>query len=233
LDCLLDSAAFALSSRLPLFAPALAALRNFPPARSLQASWRDPTRGARRLSDDDDLALALASRNGDRQAFARLVRRHQDRLFRYLHRMTGSRDDALDLAQDAFVRAWQALPGWRPDARFTTWLFQIARNAALDVLRRRGSVEVSAGEEMPEAVDFAADPLRHADAAQQLRLLDAALAALSPEHREILIMRDIEDMAYEEIGAVLALGEGTVKSRLARARAALLARMDVLQGERR
>jgi RNA polymerase sigma-70 factor (ECF subfamily) len=139
--------------------------------------------------------------------------------------MTGSRDDALDLTQDTFVRAWEALPKWRPQARFSTWMFQIGRNAALDVLRRRGTVEVEAGETLPESIDFAADPMRRLDAAQQLERLGEALAALSTEHREILIMRDIEDLPYGEIGASLGLGEGTVKSRLARARAALLARM--------
>ena len=179
---------------------------------------------------DEDAALALAARDGDRAAFAAIVHRHQDRLFRYLHRMTGSRDDALDLTQDAFLRAWEALPGWRPQARFTTWLFQIGRNAALDTLRRRGTVELDSGGVLPEAVDLAADPMRRLDAAQQLERLAESLTALNPEHREILIMRDIEDLPYDEIGAVLGLAEGTVKSRLARARAALLARMALPSG---
>ncbi len=87
--------------------------------------------------DDADMAQALSARAGDLRAFAGLVRRHQDRMFGFLLRMLGTRDEAMDLTQDSFLKAWKALPDWRPEARFTTWLFQIARNAALDLLRHR------------------------------------------------------------------------------------------------
>ncbi len=80
---------------------------------------------------DDDLAPAGRAQRGNRNAFAQLVRRHQDRLFRFLLRLTGSRDDALGLVQDAFLRVWQAMPYWRPEAKFSAWLFGIARNAAI------------------------------------------------------------------------------------------------------
>lgn len=180
----------------------------------------------------DDNALAGRARDGDRGAFAELVRRHQDRVFRFLLRLTGSRDDALDLAQDAFLRAWQALPGWRPEAKFGTWLFQIARNAALDLLRRRGTVEVATEPAaLPERSRRGDDPFVRLDGAQRVRLLERVLAELSPEHREILLLREIEEMAYDEIAATLDLTEGTVKSRLARARTALLDRFRQLAGE--
>lgn len=182
--------------------------------------------------DDDDLPLVRKAQDGDRLAFAELARRHQDRLFRFLLRLTGSRDDALDLAQEAFLRAWQALPCWRPEAKFTTWLFGIARNAAVDLFRRRGGVETAAPEALSERPDTAATPFARVEATERLRLLERALAVISPEHREILLLREIEEMAYEDIAATLSVSEGTVKSRLSRARAAVLMEFRRMAGER-
>lgn len=169
-----------------------------------------------------DRDYAERAREGDASAFAELVRRHQDAVYRFVLRMVGTRDEALDLVQDAFVRAWQALPQWQPEAQFRTWLFRIASNAALDALRRR---RVVAFEPLGGAFEAAADepdPERRLELKQRVAALEASLAKLSAEHREILLLREVEDMSYEEIGAVLGLSEGTVKSRLARARAALL-----------
>ncbi|MBL8488796.1 MAG: sigma-70 family RNA polymerase sigma factor [Rhodocyclaceae bacterium] len=178
--------------------------------------------------DDADEALALRARSGEREAFASLVRRHQDRVFGFLLRMLGNREDAMDLTQDAFLKAWNALPGWRPEARFTTWLFQIARNAALDLLRRRGSLQFVSLDDPPQQGDAQdprdAGPLpeeRLADR-QRIDLLQRALAALPAGYREILLLRELENMSYTEIAATLGIQEGTVKSRLARARAAVL-----------
>ena len=81
--------------------------------------------------------LVALAQKGDQQAYGALVRRHQDRIYRHLLNLTGSREDALELAQDVFIKAWEALPAWRPDAQFHTWVYRIASNAALDVLRRR------------------------------------------------------------------------------------------------
>jgi len=183
------------------------------------------------VDTQDDVSLAGRARDGDRRAFGELVRRHQDRVFRFLLRLTGSRDDAYDLAQEAFLRAWQALPGWRPEAKFATWLFGIARNAAIDLLRRRGVVEPVAPADVPERADTSSEPFARLDASQRLALLGRALAALSPEHREILLLREVEDMAYNEIAAALGVGEGTVKSRLARARAAVMKEFRRIAGE--
>lgn len=170
-------------------------------------------------SDDECVKSALV---GDRTAYSILVRRHQASLHRHILRMVGSHDDALDLTQEAFVRAWQALAHWEPGAQFRTWLFRIASNAALDLLRRRKTVEFVPLDDTFEAADTGAGPERSAQGTQEVRRLDAALARLTPEHREVLLLREIEDMSYEDIGRVLALTEGTVKSRLARARAALI-----------
>ncbi len=128
----------------------------------------------------------------------------------------------MELTQDSFVRAWQALPTWRPDAQFRTWLFTIASNAALDLLRRRKTVEFVPLDEGFDTSHPGAGPERQAQLTQEVWQLEAALMQLTPEHREILLLREIEDMSYEEIGRVLSLSEGTVKSRLARARTALI-----------
>jgi RNA polymerase sigma-70 factor (ECF subfamily) len=175
---------------------------------------------AHRERDDQD--CAVAARAGDSAAFSELVLRHQDAVYRFVLRMVGTRDEALDLTQDAFVRAWQALPQWQPEAQFRTWLFRIASNAALDALRRRRVVGFEPLEEAFEPPGDEPDPERRLELKQRVATLEASLAKLSAEHRDILLLREVENMSYEEIGAVLALSEGTVKSRLARARVALL-----------
>lgn len=112
-----------------------------------------------------------------------------------------------------------------PEALFKTWLFRIARNAAFDWLRRTKRVaRVEIGEDF-DVPDPAAGPDRIVETQQAYRLLEAALARLPPDHREVLLLREIEEMSYDEIADVLDIGVGTVKSRIARARAGLLDRM--------
>lgn len=165
-----------------------------------------------------DREYAELSRQGDHAAYSALVRRYQDRIYRFILRMVGSRDEALELAQDVLIKAFQALPGWRPEAEFRTWLFRIASNTATDALRRRKVVEFVALDEDYEVPGERAGPEAQLAAKHQLRALDAALNRLPPDHREILLLREVEDMSYNEIGAALGITEGTVKSRLARAR---------------
>lgn len=169
-----------------------------------------------------DRECALLSQQGEHAAYTVLVRRYQDRIFRFILRMVGSRDEALELAQDVLIKAFQALPGWRPEAEFRTWLFRIASNTATDALRRRKVVEFVALDENYDVPGEGAGPEVQLAAKQQLRALDAALNRLPPDHREILLLREVEDMSYSEIGAALGITEGTVKSRLARAREAVI-----------
>jgi RNA polymerase sigma-70 factor (ECF subfamily) len=176
---------------------------------------------ARTRADEADVARARA---GDTAAFAALVRRHQDRVFGFILRMLDARDEAMELTQDVFVKAWQALPGWRPEARFSTWLLQIARNAALDQLRRRRVVQFAPLDDGMDVADTAPGPEARYASRQRQALLENALQQIAAEHREILLLREIEDLSYAELAAVLGIAEGTVKSRLARARAALLQR---------
>ena len=174
---------------------------------------------ARTRADEADVARARA---GDTVAFAALVRRHQDRVFGFILRMLDARDEAMELTQDVFVKAWQALPGWRPEARFSTWLLQIARNAALDQLRRRRLIQFAPLDDGMDVADTAPGPEARYASRQRQALLEHALQQIAAEHREILLLREVEDLSYGELAAVLGIAEGTVKSRLARARAALL-----------
>ena len=178
-----------------------------------------PDPDARTRADEADVARARA---GDTAAFAALVRRHQDRVFGFILRMLDARDEAMELTQDVFVKAWQALPGWRPEARFSTWLLQIARNAALDQLRRRRVVQFAPLDDGMDVADTAPGPEARYASRQRQALLENALQQIAAEHREILLLREVEDLSYGELAAVLGVAEGTVKSRLARARAALL-----------
>ncbi|HSD99758.1 MAG TPA: sigma-70 family RNA polymerase sigma factor [Burkholderiales bacterium] len=162
------------------------------------------------------------STQGDRNAFGTLVRRYQDRVYRFVLRMVGSHDEALELTQEAFMKAWQALPDWRPEAQFRTWLFSIASNAATDSLRRRKVVQFVALEEDYDTPGEEAGPEAQLQAKQNLRALQAALDRLPHDQREIVLLREVEDMSYGEISAALGISEGTVKSRLARAREALI-----------
>lgn len=199
-------------------------------AASVQASVAVPE-GLSGLMTTQDSLLAHKARDGDQRAFTELVRLHQDGVFRFVLRMTGSRDEAMDLTQDTFIKAWQALPRWQPQAQFRTWLFQIARNGALDLLRRRETLQFIPLED--DAVFAAPQPTpeEQFDQRQRLGLLDAALRRLPPEHREVLLLREVEQMSYTEIAQTLQIQEGTVKSRIARARAALLDRYAVATGE--
>ena len=174
---------------------------------------------ARTRADEADVARARA---GDTAAFAALVRRHQDRVFGFILRMLDARDEAMELTQDVFVKAWQALPGWRPEARFSTWLLQIARNAALDQMRRRRLIQFAPLDDGLDVADTAPGPEACYASRQRQVLLEHALQQIAAEHREILLLREVEDLSYAELAAVLGIAEGTVKSRLARARAALL-----------
>lgn len=159
---------------------------------------------------------------GDRKAFATLVREHQTRVYHFIRRLLGDADEAADLTQETFLRAYQALPGWRPEARFQTWLLRIARNATLDVLRQRRRRADEALDEQTEPADPAPSQAQQLQSARNLQLLERVLARLPHEQREILLLREVEGLSYDDLAATLLINPGTVKSRLARARAALL-----------
>lgn len=168
-----------------------------------------------------DREVAARAQQGDHRAYEQLVRQHQNRIFRHLLNLTGSREEALELSQEVFLKAWEALPAWRPEAQFHTWLYRIASNLAYDLLRRRRIVTYEA---LADDYDVPADeagPEGRLQARQGMAALDAALARLPPDQREIVLLREVEGLSYDELAATLGIDEGTVKSRLARGRAAL------------
>jgi RNA polymerase sigma-70 factor (ECF subfamily) len=175
-----------------------------------------------------DAELVRLSRNGDLAAFDALVRRHETRALSLAYRMLGDLDAAHDAAQEAFVAAWRSLGKFQEQSTFSTWLYRILHNACLDSLRRRGrrgevSLDEGNDEEraIPEPADPGLGPDGEAERGETRDLVHRALVRLSPHHRELLILFDIEGMSYEEICKVVGLPMGTVKSRLNRARHAL------------
>lgn len=169
----------------------------------------------------DEREWVRLAQAGDRAAFAHLVRRHQDAVHRFILRMLGSHEEALELTQETFIKVWQALPQWQPQAQFKTWMYRIASNTAMDALRRRKIVEMVPLEEDYDVAASGPGPEMQLQSRQRLRSLESALAALPAEQREAILLREIEGLSYAEISAALNIHEGTVKSRLARAREAI------------
>ncbi|MFH1176892.1 MAG: sigma-70 family RNA polymerase sigma factor [Acidobacteriota bacterium] len=180
---------------------------------------------------DPDAADLARFRAGDGLAFERLVSRREREVFNLAWRMLGSRDDALDATQETFLRVFRSLPGFRAEATFRTWVFGIALNVCRNQLAsaatraRRQSLRLVGDDPGEEPAPVISDPRPGPEAlakGRELRqALEAALARLSEEHREILLLRELEGLDYVELARVLACAPGTVKSRLARARAAL------------
>lgn len=172
---------------------------------------------------DGDHALARAAAAGDTIAFEALYRRHAARVHGVVLRLAGwQHARAEDLVQDAFVRAWQALPGWRGDAAFGTWLHRLAVNVALMDLRARRSRPVLDGDD-----DDALDALPAADGQGPALALDLerAVASLPPRARAVLVLHDVEGWTHGEIAAALDMAEGSSKSQLHRARGLLRAKL--------
>ena len=174
------------------------------------------------MTEEQEL-VALAQK-GDQDAFARLVEANQGKIYTLTLRMTGNPDDGAELAQEAFLRAWKGLPGFQAESSFSTWLYRLASNACVDLLRREGRHRAAAGlslddEELNlDVPDPARSPQDEAERRELRESIDRGLAALSPEHRQVLVLREIHQLRYDEIADVLSLDVGTVKSRISRAR---------------
>lgn len=168
-----------------------------------------------------DAHLVRATLGGDKDAFGALVGRYQDRLFNTLLRFTGSRDDASDLVQDALVQAMVKLDSFRGDSQFYTWLYRIAMNLSLSQRRKRrpvASVDLARERAGSEPVDRGAAPEGNLMQQERAQLVQQALLQLADEHRQILVLREMECCSYDQIGEILDLPIGTVRSRLFRAR---------------
>jgi RNA polymerase sigma-70 factor (ECF subfamily) len=169
----------------------------------------------------DDEALLERARRGDRDAFGELVVRHQDGLYTMSLRLLGKPEDAADVVQETFLRAYVNLPKLRGGS-VRGWLYRVASNAALDVHRRTtrkptSPLEDAAGN-IVELPDPALGPEAGAEAHERAQVLRDALLALPIDYRQCVVLRDVNDLSYEEIAQALRIPLGTVKSRLSRAR---------------
>lgn len=173
---------------------------------------------------NDDPHLIDESLAGNSAAFGELVCRYQDRLYHSLVHVTGSAEDARDIAQDAFVQAFVKLETFQRTSAFFTWLYRIAFNLAISQRRRRkptASIEQARETGGHEPVEDGGGPGDRLELRERAGLVRAALATLSDEHRQVLVLREMEGCDYETIGAMLDLPIGTVRSRLHRARTQL------------
>lgn len=179
------------------------------------------------MSEATDDHLIEQTRQGDRVAFGELIARYQMQVYHFSRRLLGSAEGAQDITQDVFIKAFLALETWQPDAAFPAWLLRIARNACLDVLRAQQRYPLLSLDSQAEQLTAdSANVEEHAIHAQRLETLEQALFELSVEHREILILRDIEGFSYQEIADLLDINTGTVRSRLSRGRAALMQKVN-------
>ncbi len=167
------------------------------------------------LAPETELDLITQARQGDRRAFGELVRRHREGVVNVVYRMCGDANLAEDAAQEAFIRAWQHLPSYRPRSPFRNWVYRIATNVALDALRRER-----------EKVDIDALPLATSDEGPETTVegrergerVQQAVLALPPASRAVLVLREYEGLSYREIADTLGVPIGTVMSRLNYAR---------------
>jgi RNA polymerase sigma-70 factor, ECF subfamily len=169
--------------------------------------------------EETELDLITQAQQGDRQAFGELVRYHREGVVTVVYRLCGDVNVAEDAAQEAFIRAWQHLPGYQPRSPFRNWLYRIATNVALDVLRaEKDTVDVdglslaASGEEPESAVE-------NIEQAENVR---KAVLALPPASRIVLVLREYEGLSYQEIADPLDIPMGTVMSRLSYARKLML-----------
>lgn len=186
------------------------------------------------MNEVDDWELVARAQAGDMDAFAELVRRYQGPVVHFCQRMTGSLEDAEDVAQECFVRLHRYLKRLEPQAKFSTVLFGMARNLTLNHLRdtkRRGRGMTDTIENRVIAADARLEPDRQARIGEIESLLQRALGMLTPEHREVLLLRELQGMDYDAIAAAVKCRKGTVKSRIARAREQLRLKLVELGGD--
>jgi RNA polymerase sigma-70 factor, ECF subfamily len=160
----------------------------------------------------EDLELIHRSQAGDAEAFGKLVTKYRTKILAKLHYMVRNEQDARDLAQEGFLKAWRSIRQFEGRSSFYTWLSSITANLAIESLRRRGRyMEVELDHAIPSSVP---SPRAHYQRNEIREHVHAALAQLSPEHRAVIVLKVIEDLQYQEIAKILNITVGTVMSRL-------------------
>ncbi len=163
-----------------------------------------------------------AAREGDQGAFEELVRLYEKRVLALTQRMCKNPEDAAEAAQEAFFAAWRGLKNFRGDSSFSTWIYRLASNACVDLLRREGKRQTAVSLDDEELnLDLPSplpSPQEEAERQELRERIEAGLQALPPEYRAALVLREIQQLRYDEIGQVLNVDIGTVKSRINRGR---------------
>ena len=178
---------------------------------------------------DGDLKLIHRCRQGDVNAYRLLVERYEARIYALACSLTGDPETARDAVQEAFIRAHRGLPGFKFGSSFYTWLYRIATNVCLNIVRKESrrldNVSLDAMQDLhglsPDRVFGAGEPQNEIDRVDLRNSIQKVLGALSPDHRAVVVLKDLKDRSQEEIAEILGCSVGTVKSRLSRARARL------------
>ncbi len=200
-------------------------------SRSALAAVPSPT-GAHALAELDDRALVRRAKLGDLVAYDELVRRYQERIYATIYHMTANHEDANDLAQEAFIKAYRSLRSFKGDSSFFTWVYRIAVNKTLNFLKQRkhkGQLSLDDldfnAEHDPDLVALISDktPRREAGLSELQQKLNVALQKLSETHRMVVTLHDVQGLSHEEIGRIMDCNVGTVRSRLFYARQQLQA----------
>ena len=194
----------------------------------IRASKLEAGRSAIDAGEPDDVELVKRCQAGDSSAFDDLVTRYRGKVFTMIYGMVQNEQDAWDLAQDGFLKAWKSIHRFKGESSFYTWLYRIMTNVTIDSLRRKGirgeaefddriaAVDVEPGSRTtPSSVPLPYRKLEHREIRQRI---DEAIGKLSPEHRAVIVMKEIEDLQYNEIAEILSCSLGTVMSRLFYAR---------------
>ena len=206
----------------------LAFLDRDPAARRVNSpSVEASNREARRREAEEDRELIVRAQNGDNKAFRKLVERHQRRAYSIALGLVRDSNDAHEIVQEAFLRVFRGLHSFQGGSSFFTWLYRIVTNLAIDLIRKPGrkDAELVDGQKVDEDTDFplisridGADPINVLRRREIASRIQAALDALPPYHRGVILMREVEGMSYEEMAQAMNVSKGTIMSRLFHAR---------------
>ena len=178
------------------------------------------------ISQANETELVTRAQNGDRNAFSELVRTHAQGVLNVIYRMCGDIQVAEDAAQETFIQAWLRLPSYRPQASLRNWLFRIAVNMAIDMLRKEKRILPGAVEDL-NLTDLGPSPETLAASSERTEMVQEAVLALPEASRAVLVLREYEGLSYQEIADALDIPVGTVMSRLNYARKLLREKLEV------
>lgn len=173
------------------------------------------------MNDIPEQELVKAARQGDVDAFETLVRQYENRVYALALRMCGNPSDAQEAAQEAFLSAWQGLPFFRGESSFATWLYRLASNSSVDLLRREKRQKAASLDDETfnlDIPDTRLSPQEEAERRELREYIEAGLQHLPDEYRAVLVLRELHQLSYQEISETLNIDVGTVKSRINRGR---------------